>query len=140
MRRRRVKSVQPGVSLFPFLAVLICTLGVLIVLLVLAVKSASIQQANEKDAIASTEVEEAEAAAARAGKKRLQQEVIAKLTDEIDLHVIQAEGFESDRPKLRREVAKARDHRAHLENEIAKLDEQAQQLVLGWSLKCPWFV
>lgn len=129
MRRRRSKSVQPGVSLFPFLAVLICTLGVLIVLLVLAVQSATIQKADREQTVASSEADEVEMAAARAKKKQRQQEVIAKLEDEIDLHILQTEGFESDRPKIRREVAKARDHRAHLESEIAKIEEQARQLV-----------
>jgi uncharacterized protein YlxW (UPF0749 family) len=46
MRRRRKKRSQLSVSLFPFLAVLICTLGVLIVMLVMAVKSAD-DQANK---------------------------------------------------------------------------------------------
>ena len=40
MRRHRKRRSPAGVSLFPFLAVLICTLGVLIVLLVIAVKAA----------------------------------------------------------------------------------------------------
>lgn len=39
-KKRRRET--PGVSLFPFLAVLICTMGVLIVLLVIAVQSASV--------------------------------------------------------------------------------------------------
>lgn len=133
MRRRRAKPVQPGVSLFPFLAVLICTLGVLIVLLVLAVKSASIQKENQQQAVASNEAEKAAeqeaATAARAEKEKLQQEVIAKLEDELDLRILQAEGFEADRPRLRKEVAKARDYRAHLEKEIAEIEKQAQQLV-----------
>ena len=137
MRRRRAKLAQPGVSLFPFLAVLICTLGVLIVLLVLAVKSATIQQDRQQQAVASKEAEKAAiaaaeaeaAAAARAQKKQRQQEVIAELEDKLDLRIVQAEGFEEDRPRLRKEVAKARDYRAHLEREIAEIEKQAQQLV-----------
>ena len=144
MRRRRAKQLQPGVSLFPFLAVLICTLGVLIVILVLAVQSASVAQANHENEVAA---EKAEAAAqvardiatkkarqeskriAREAEKQKQREIIEQLEDKIDLHAIQSEGFSEDRPRLRQEVAKARDFRAHLEKEIEKLEEQAEQLV-----------
>ena len=48
MRRRRRTRTSLGVSLFPFLAVLICTLGVLIVLLVLAVRSADVRASKEQ--------------------------------------------------------------------------------------------
>ena len=120
MRRRRAKSVQPGVSLFPFLAVLICTLGVLIVLLVLAVKSASIQKANRENAVANNEAEAArvaaqeaaDVAAARITKQQRQKEAIQQLENDIDLHILEAEGLEDDRPRIRREVTKARDYRA----------------------------
>ena len=47
MSRLRKNLNQPSVSLFPFLAVLICTLGVLIVMLVLAVKSAEVAKEEE---------------------------------------------------------------------------------------------
>ena len=48
MRRRKKNRTQLSVSLFPFLAVLICTLGVLIVMLVMAVKSADVQSAKKQ--------------------------------------------------------------------------------------------
>ena len=129
MRRRRSKSVKPGVSLFPFLAVLICTLGVLIVLLVLAVKSASIQQEDLENAVAASEVESAEEAAAIIAKQQHQKEVITNLENDIDLHILEAEGLGDDRPRIRLEVAKARDYRAHLKKEIDEIEEQAKQLV-----------
>lgn len=129
MRRRRSKSVQPGVSLFPFLAVLICTLGVLIVLLVLAVQTASIKKADLENAVVEKDAEQtAEQAAALQAKKARQQEIVAKLEDQIDRHIIEAEGFGEARPETRRELAAARDYRAHLEKEIQEIEEQAKQL------------
>ncbi|QEG23933.1 hypothetical protein [Mariniblastus fucicola] len=126
MRRRRPKSTQPGVSLFPFLAVLICTLGVLIVLLVLAVKSASIKQADHANAIAESA---AETQAELTAKREQQRQLIDKLEDDIDRSILEAEGFEEMRPEARRELTSARDYRAHLEKELAELESQAQRLV-----------
>lgn len=131
MRRRRRKSVQPGVSLFPFLAVLICTLGVLIVLLVLAVKSASISKAQQESAVAQ---EEAELAAKEQATKQQRKAIIEHLQDEIDRHIVEAESYESVRPDAQREVAAAREYRGHLEKEILELDEQAKQLVAEMKL------
>ncbi len=47
MRRSRSQKSTVGVSLFPFLAVLICTMGALIVLLVLVVQLARVHAAEE---------------------------------------------------------------------------------------------
>ena len=43
MRRPASRKTQVGISLFPFLAVLICTMGALIVLLILVVQQARVQ-------------------------------------------------------------------------------------------------
>jgi len=51
MSRLRKNLNQPSVSLFPFLAVLICTLGVLIVMLVLAVNSAEVAKDHPKHSV-----------------------------------------------------------------------------------------
>lgn len=136
MRRRRRKRISPSVSLFPFLAVLICTLGVLIMLLVLAVKSAGTEKANRDNAVAAENArrhaKQVELAAdiqrQQDERKAEQAKIIAELEDEIDRRELLAEGFQDDRPKLRRQVAHARDYRAHLENEIANLEKQAAQL------------
>jgi len=88
MRRRRRQNVQPGVSLFPFLAVLICTLGVLIVLLVLAAKSATIAQAQQETAIVNEAADQAaQKAAAELEKRNKQQAIVARLEDQIDRHI-----------------------------------------------------
>ena len=63
MSRLRKNLNQPSVSLFPFLAVLICTLGVLIVMLVLAVKSAEVAKEEKKaaqDEAVAAKIEEAQ--------------------------------------------------------------------------------
>jgi len=49
MRRSRIRDGGEQVSLFPFLAVLICTMGVLVVLLVLVVKQADLSKASARD-------------------------------------------------------------------------------------------
>ena len=46
MKRFRTQKTAVGVSLFPFLAVLICTMGALIVLLVLVVQMAHVEGAE----------------------------------------------------------------------------------------------
>ena len=43
MRRKRFRKPVTNMSLFPFIAVLICTMGALIVLLVLFVQQARVQ-------------------------------------------------------------------------------------------------
>jgi hypothetical protein len=51
MRRTRVRKQSVGVSLFPFLAVLICTMGALIVLLMLVVQMARVDASEDVVAI-----------------------------------------------------------------------------------------
>lgn len=139
MRRRRQKPIGPAVSLFPFLAVLICTLGVLIVLLVIAVQTASTQKADRESQRASEQAQQArqqQAQAAllaaekqrRAQRRAAQVATIDRLEDEIDRHEVEAEAFEGDRSRLRREVAHARDYRAHLESELKSLKTEANQM------------
>ncbi len=111
MRRRRKSREVLGVSLFPFLAVLICTLGVLIVLLVLAVKAADVQATDAKSAV--------------------EQEVQRSLDDlgwQADLATAQIEGLEQLRPEVSRRLADARSHRGYLEEEIRELKRKAQSL------------
>ena len=49
MKRSRAKQSAGGFSLFPFLAVLLCTVGVLIVMLVLMVQMARVDAAEDAD-------------------------------------------------------------------------------------------
>ena len=111
MRRSRKNREMITVSLFPFLAVLICTLGVLIVLLVLAVKAADVEA---HDAHASQQ-EEAKAE-------------IDRLTLQLDTEQLRVVGLEQVRPEAVKRMANVRTHRGHLEADIRQLHKQTQEL------------
>ena len=76
MSRFRKNRNQPSVSLFPFLAVLICTLGVLIVMLVLAVKSAEVAKEENQAAQNEAEAEKIEEAKQRLAVEQFRSESI----------------------------------------------------------------
>ncbi len=108
MRRSRRRRETPEVSLFPFLAVLICTFGVLFILLVLAVKAAD-QSAGQ---------------ATQAELEELEQEA-DELSGQLDLELVRSEGLSEVRPDLVERLQNVRHIRSHLENEISKMNEQA---------------
>ena len=111
MRRRRKKRNPLSVSLFPFLAVLICTFGVLIVMLVMAVKSADDQATmaqSENDA------------------EKLAR--IAELQDELGLRELQIQGMESVRPDAVERLNQSRANRSYLEDEIRKLNREYKRV------------
>ncbi len=112
MKRRRRTRETLGVSLFPFLAVLICTLGVLIVLLVLAVKSADVEAAN--------------------AKAELDREQLLELDDlrfQYQTRLLQIDGLNQVRPDVVKRLSEIRSHRGYLEEEIRQLKRRSQQLV-----------
>ena len=109
-RRRRSRSVL-AVSLFPFLAVLICTLGVLIVLLVLAVKVA-----DSNATVAQTEAD--------AGKKSQ----LTKVLLELEERQIQIDGLKQVRPEALARLEDARATRSHFEDEFRQLKREALSL------------
>ena len=108
MRRPRRCRETYKVSLFPFLAVLICTFGVLFIMLVLAVKAAdeSSRKTNRED------------------QEKLQQQ-IEEIDSQLDLELVRNEGLAEVRPELLKRLQGVRESRTHLEYEIAKLNEQA---------------
>lgn len=108
MRRFRRRRETLAVSLFPFLAVLICTFGVLVILLVLAVKAAdeSAQKTKQMD-------------------EQNFQEHARQWSDQLDFERTRSEGLAQVRPELVERLQSVRDTRTHLENEIAKLNEEA---------------
>jgi hypothetical protein len=109
-RRRRSRSVL-AVSLFPFLAVLICTLGVLIVLLVLAVKAADSQ-----------------AAVAQADANSTLNSRLNELQLELEERQIQIDGLKDVRPEALQRLEEARATRSHFENELRQLQREARLL------------
>lgn len=114
MKRRRIKRKSLGVSLFPFLAVLICTLGVLIILLVLAVRSADVRAQKDQTTAADTEQQ--------------QRAELSKLEFENDLRLVAIEGMTSVRPDILEKLSGAREHRGHLESEIRELKKKVNEL------------
>lgn len=105
------KRESLSLSLFPFLAVLICTMGVLVALLLLVVKRA--EQSADAEAVA-------EAAA-------VQQQLV-----DVELAVAEAslrnQLLESQRSESRERLEHQRGLLGHLDNELASLREQARVL------------
>jgi hypothetical protein len=112
---RKPARQQVGVALFPFLAVLICTMGALIVLLVLLVQQARVDAST----IASQQVGAQAAASAdsEAVRQRLED---AKWQREL---------LEKARAEKTKELSDARARLAHLEEHMHRLEEQARELM-----------
>ena len=107
MKRRRSNNMLAAVSLFPFLAVLICTFGVLIILLVLVVKSAD-------------EDKQTRIASENSGY----QEQLDDLENILGLQNIRIKGLTELRPQLIKNLEDERTVRAHLNYEIKALEER----------------
>lgn len=111
MRRNRARRESTSISLFPFLAVLICTMGALIVLLVIVVKQADLSaKARRDDAVEET------------------QEEIAKLEEALDEAEFRTGTLESHRPELVAQLREASLLRSHYEQQMRELEEQWKQL------------
>lgn len=98
-------------SLFPFLAVLICTMGVLVALLLLVVKQAD--QTAEKSV-----AEELEAVHQQS----------ESLKDQLAETRLRVEVLSDARSELHDKLVQKRELRAHLDNELATLRERAEEL------------
>lgn len=109
MSRLRKNLNQPSVSLFPFLAVLICTLGVLIVMLVLAVKSAEVAkeqvQATE-DQVAAAKIEEAQ--------------------QRLALEKFRSESIHQLRSDVLARLSNSRQNRSYLQQDITDADKKVE--------------
>lgn len=104
----------PGISLFPFLAVLLCTMGALLVLLVIFSRSAS-QQVASVEASASAEL----IAMKVAIEQRLDQLAVAK-----------AQAVEA-LSQSRLQLAGIEEHARSLEDEFSSLEKMAKSLAAG---------
>jgi len=114
MTRRRFRKPALTLSLFPFLAVLVCTMGALIVLLVLVVQQAQAHAAAAQQRRA-TQSEQAQAA-------RQQQ-----LAEQEDFQW-RREILEQQRTELTAELSQRRLELSHLEDHIRRLQEKWEQL------------
>ncbi len=105
-RIRRQSTV--GVSLFPFLAVLICTMGALILLLVVIARQARLQAAEDT-----------------ANKNA---EIREKVTDQREWAQWEIREFEQSRRKTESQLAEARLALGHVEDHARRLREQLRRL------------
>lgn len=111
MRRRSVQKQAINVSLFPFLAVLICTMGALIVLLVMVVQQARVQVSAVV----------AQRAQPTADETRRQ--------NERDDHLSRWHVLAQQRTLSTQELADRRLELSHLENHIREIERRWQQLL-----------
>jgi hypothetical protein len=107
MRRRTLNASETNISLFPFLAVLICTMGVLILLLVIASHAAD---ESERARAAAVAVED--------------EEQFASLENDLALSELKTNALLSARDRKRRELQQARLRRAVIEQELGALQTQ----------------
>lgn len=115
MRRRPLRKPSISVSLFPFLAVLICTMGALIVLLVLVVHQARVHADTITEELAQQNDEELQTAR-------------AKLQEEQEDLEWRREILEQQRTELTKQLADRRLELSHLEDHIRRLEERWKQL------------
>lgn len=111
LKKRRMKRNVLSVSLFPFLAVLICTLGVLIVMLVMAAKSADVDAVKRQTDDDETHLEK-----------------IRQLEEKADVQLATIEGLELVRPEALLRLEDSRSNRSHVKDEIRRLKEEYEQV------------
>lgn len=104
-----------GISLFPFLAVLICVMGSLIVLLVVLARNARLQAAAA-----------ARAAAAKADAS------LDEIKAQRDMFQWQAEGLRDSRAKTEEQLAQARLQLGGVEDHIRSLRNELDRLKAAW--------
>ncbi|MFN6205498.1 MAG: hypothetical protein ACK49R_03540 [Planctomycetota bacterium] len=109
--KRRKRPDDPAVSLFPFLTVLICTIGVLIVLLVISVRAVG----SKSEQVAAKAAEE-------------QRAELARIQGELELHELRAEGWQEIRGKRVEQIRLAREERGYLEEALRELDAEAKEI------------
>src|SRR5687768_7246881 len=113
--RRTVRRQNVGVALFPFLAVLICTMGSLIVLLVLLVQQARVDARS--------------IAAEKANPPPAAPEEIERQQQALEEAQWRRELLQQSREEKTQELADARAKLAHMEDHIARLSAQARELL-----------
>ncbi|MCA9124772.1 MAG: hypothetical protein H6822_33220 [Planctomycetaceae bacterium] len=114
MTRRRFRKLAVSPSLFPFLAVLVCTMGALIVLLVLVVQQARVYASS----VAEQRVRDEVALDEALQKQQLQQ----------DDYEWQREVFEQQRSDLSGTLSERRLELGHLEDHIRRLEQKWRDL------------
>ncbi len=104
-------------TLFPFLAVLVCTMGILIVLLVIVTK------------LADDRAQQSEQLAAEKAQKQIEE-----IESAWEIEKMRVDGIRNMRAGLQEKLEQQRGIRSHVENDIRKLREQADQLKADYQL------
>lgn len=122
MRRQRFRKPTVTLSLFPFLAVLVCTMGALIVLLVCVLQQARL---NAEDVAQSRSTEAAEE------KQRLEDLRMEKEDQEWRRSELERQRteFQQQLSRQRLTLSHFEDHIRNLEEQLKRLSTQAQDLV-----------
>ena len=113
--KKRRQSERLTVSLFPFLAVLICTLGILIVLLVISVQSASSEADNRT-----------------ADNQAEQEQRLAEVLERGELMQLEAQNVESVRADVSQRLAISKSDRSYLQQQIKDLESEARSVYLQY--------
>ena len=116
---RKSRRAATGIQLFPFLAVLICTMGALIVLLVLMVQHTRIDAKTKAAALLAEQQK----------KSAEDEERLRREREAFEDEHWRAEMLEQQRAETAEKLAQRRLAMSHLEDHIRRLREQAQQLV-----------
>ena len=120
--RRQVRNAGPGISLFPFLAVLLCTMGALIVVLVVL---------NRQSRLRATEASAAEVAAGRESAAATQSDAQDRrdtLAWQIDHLRVSRDKTQTDLDRERLRLSGVEEHRRQLEARLRELQRAAAQL------------
>jgi hypothetical protein len=122
MSGRRRQALAP--SLFPFLAVLVCTLGTLILLLALVAQNAT--SAAERSAQAQQQAADQESR--QAAPPRLRRLVATAVESMIQEEQFRVQQLVSVRDQQTADVEQKRDQLTHMEDHITRLQDQLKQL------------
>src|SRR5687768_7233091 len=116
MRRPCFRKPALTLSMFPFLAMLVCTMGALIVLLVVVVQKAKFE----------VQVESAQ----RAQERKTPETPDDTLQMQKDVHQWRTQVLETQREELRQKVADRRLALSHLEDHIRRLESRWRELTV----------
>ena len=120
--RRQVATAGPGISLFPFLAVLLCTMGALIVVLVV------LNRQSRLKAVASSAADRQMQRAALAAVQTGAAERRDALSWQIEHLRVSREKTQADLDRERRRLSGVEEHRRQLESRLRDLQRTAATL------------
>jgi len=138
MRSRRIRSESSSVSLFPFLAVLLCTMGALLVILVVIARQArakAVAEAREKQQQALADAQSA-TNSSQSAEDQADEETLEKLRQDYEVARWEIENLQlaldatvEQLERERAELGNTEDHIRRLYEQMERLKETAKQLL-----------